>query len=229
MKELPYFKFYVSEWANGNITLCSYEAQGLFTNLCSLYWSQSGCVRLADAKRRHSGCSAVAWKQLISERIIKVENDMIIINFLDEQFGERKQLSDKNRDNALKRHKKDATAQPPHSDGIAMAHNIEEKRKEERREEEKPRTNFSDDYYQTAEQAFEEVKNDELLIERLLRIVHHSGFKSCNEITLTLAVRKFMTIEDAKQTFKTKDKQGIKEHLVNWVTKHAKTLDEHAK
>ncbi len=136
-KDLPYFKFFVSEWSNGNITLCSYEAQGLFTNLCSLYWSQSGAVKLADAKRRHSGCSAVAWKELISEKIIKISDGNILISFLDEQFAERKELSKKNSQNALERYKKTATALPTHSNGTATAHNKEERREEKRKEEEK--------------------------------------------------------------------------------------------
>ena len=41
-KELPYFKFFVSEWNDGDITLEDLETQGLFINLCSYYWS-NGC------------------------------------------------------------------------------------------------------------------------------------------------------------------------------------------
>lgn len=130
-KDLPYFKFYVSEWMGGRITLLSYEAQGIFINLCALYWNQSGCVRIADAKRRHSGRNAVAWKELISEGIIKIRGDSIIIKFLDEQILDRKNLSKKNSQNALERWKNDATALPSHSDRIEVAMPIEEKRREE--------------------------------------------------------------------------------------------------
>ena len=38
-KDLPYFKFFCSEWNDGDITLESYEAQGVFINICSYYWS----------------------------------------------------------------------------------------------------------------------------------------------------------------------------------------------
>ena len=38
-RELPYFKFFVSEWNDGDITLESLECQGLFINICSYYWS----------------------------------------------------------------------------------------------------------------------------------------------------------------------------------------------
>lgn len=131
MKDLPYFKFYVSDWSNGRITLCSYTAQGLFANLCALYWSQGGNVRLADAKRRHSDGTATAWKELISEEIIRISGDRIKIHFLDEQLSERKELSEQNRKNALKGVQIRATAERPLSDGIAVASNKEEKRREE--------------------------------------------------------------------------------------------------
>ena len=51
-KDLPYFKFFCSEWNDGDITLEDYEIQGLFINICSYYWS-SGCeVSLQKVKKR---------------------------------------------------------------------------------------------------------------------------------------------------------------------------------
>ena len=41
-KEIPYFKFFIGEWANGDITCESYEAQGIFINICSIYWAKLG-------------------------------------------------------------------------------------------------------------------------------------------------------------------------------------------
>lgn len=137
-KDLPYFKFVISEWNDGDITLCSLEAQGLFINLCSLYWSQEGTLSLSKSKRRFSQCSQETWKQLENEKIIKIKKDSIIINFLDEQLKERGKLSSKNSDNARTgwAKRKDATVMRPHSDPITLASNIEEKRTEEKREEE---------------------------------------------------------------------------------------------
>lgn len=143
-KDLPYFKFKISEWNDGNITLCSFEAQGLFINLCSIYWSQEGEVSLSKMKRRFSHCKATAWKELISDSIIKVEEDSIIINFLDEQFSELNETSKKNSTNASKgwekRRKKmpiNATPLPTISNGTTLASNKEEIRKEQIKEEEK--------------------------------------------------------------------------------------------
>lgn len=87
-KDSPYFKFYVSEYNDGDIQLCSMEAQGLFMNLCSIYWSKEGDLFLSKAKRLFK-VRAKVWEQLIHERVIKVDNDRIKINFLDEQLNER--------------------------------------------------------------------------------------------------------------------------------------------
>lgn len=139
-KDLPYFKFIISEWNDGDVTLCSMEAQGLFVNLCSIYWSQEGELSLAKAKRRFSQIDATVFDELINDRIIKVNGDEVVINFLDEQLEERGKLSEKNAENAAKgweKRKKEATAEPPHNEPIYLACNIEEKREEQRRREEK--------------------------------------------------------------------------------------------
>lgn len=141
-KDLPYFKFIISEWNDGDVTLCSLEAQGLFINLCSLYWSQEGELSLSKCKRRFSGCNANAWKQLIGDGVIKVQEDNIVINFLDEQLEDRGKLSNTNAVNASKGWQKrrlNATALRTDSDRIEVASNIEEKREEEKRREKKRR------------------------------------------------------------------------------------------
>lgn len=139
-KDLPYFKFVISEWNDGDVTLCSLEAQGLFINLCSIYWSQEGNMSLAKSKRRFSNCNATAWESLMNDKVIKVKGDRIIINFLDEQFKERGKLSSTNSENASngwKKRRNTATEMRPHTDGIEVVSNIEEKRTEKKKEEEK--------------------------------------------------------------------------------------------
>lgn len=139
-KDLPYFKFIISEWNDGDVTICSFEAQGLFINLCSIYWSQEGNLSFARAKRRFSACNATAWEELLKERIIKLSDDDIIISFLDEQLEERGKLCKQNSENAAlgwEKRRLNATALPSHSDPIIPACNIEEKRREEKRREKK--------------------------------------------------------------------------------------------
>lgn len=84
-----------------------------------------------------------------------------------------------------------------------------------------------EDCYSTGQQAFEEVQRDELMVERLLRIVRRSGFNSCDGITLMKAVRHFITIEEAKPDFTRRPRDEIKKHLVNWLTAKAKTLNQY--
>jgi len=137
---LPWFKFIISEWNDGDITLCSMEAQGLFINLCSIYWSQEGDLSLTKAKRRYKECNTTVWDELINEKIIKVNGDSIVINFLDEQFLERSKLSNTNAENVRKRWEKahsDTTVLQPNNDGTSAVYNKEEKREEEKKKEEK--------------------------------------------------------------------------------------------
>jgi len=94
-KELPYFKYFPSEWVTGDITICDMESQGLFINLCCYYWQRNCSMSLANAKQRFSKHEA-ALKQLIDFDIIKIdEGENIIINFLDEQMNEFVNVSEK--------------------------------------------------------------------------------------------------------------------------------------
>lgn len=103
-KELPYFKFYVSEWADGDVTLLSYAAQGLFVNICSYYWSKKGVVELSKIKRRYKDASEATLTELLQEGIIKIdEHENIGIKFLDEQLEDRGELSIKRSEAAHKR------------------------------------------------------------------------------------------------------------------------------
>lgn len=139
-KDLPYFKFIISEWNDGDITLCSLEAQGLFINLCSLYWSQEGKLSLSKSKRRFK-CDERIWKELIDDKIIKIDHDQIVINFLKEQLKERGLRSETNSDNGKlggRPRKQDVKAIAFHDESEMKANesNIEKRREEENREEE---------------------------------------------------------------------------------------------
>tara|TARA_R110001592_G_scaffold2021_2_gene12637 strand:+ start:677 stop:1600 length:924 start_codon:yes stop_codon:yes gene_type:complete len=92
-KELPYFKFYTGEWLNGDITIETFEAQGLFINLCACYWSKQGDFTKSKALKRFRGFEEV-FKDLETEGFITVnKNDKITIKFLDEQIKERVKTS----------------------------------------------------------------------------------------------------------------------------------------
>ena len=85
---LPYFKFFCSEWSDGDITLEDYNIQGLFINICSYYWSNECEVNLSKLKKRFK-YSKEEIDYLIKEELIKVNLDSVSINFLDEQKEDR--------------------------------------------------------------------------------------------------------------------------------------------
>ena len=51
-RELPYFKFYTGEWANGSIVLEDFTTQGVFINICCWYWSKQGDVKTRHLKKK---------------------------------------------------------------------------------------------------------------------------------------------------------------------------------
>lgn len=92
-----------------------------------------------------------------------------------------------------------------------------------------PRGGSSDEYYDSGQQMFDEVKADELFVERLLRIVHASGFIACKEVQVLKAARFFITRESAKPEFKYRPRSEHRSYLVNWITKNATTLNQYDK
>ena len=81
MKELPYFKFYPGEWIKGDVTDCSMAAQGLFINICVLYWMKGCNLTLTRVQRKFNTCS-IELKELLNEEIIVCDGDKIYIDFL---------------------------------------------------------------------------------------------------------------------------------------------------
>lgn len=94
-KELPFFKWMPEKYITGDITLCSFEAQGIFANLCSFYWAKKCIISLANAKQRYNSCLA-SFQELLDKEIIKLdENENLVIEFLDEQMNMFINISEK--------------------------------------------------------------------------------------------------------------------------------------
>lgn len=102
MKELPYFKFYVAEWLNGDITLEDYYTQGLFTNICAYYWSKGCSITLTQLRKKFRDAQERYIDDLLSSGVLKIKDDFVIISFLDEQFLDWQNLSKKNSQNGKK-------------------------------------------------------------------------------------------------------------------------------
>jgi len=132
-KELPYFKFEPNQWENGNIQVSTFEAQGIFINVCSMYWQRLGDLPYKLAVQKICKGNATAFDSLIDDEIIQVIDGMICIDFLNEQLEEFENTSNTNSKNAregwLKRRNK-ATPMPSHSDPNAIREDkIREKKK----------------------------------------------------------------------------------------------------
>jgi len=102
-KELPWFKFLVSEWTDGDITLEDYEVQGLFINICAYYWSNECEITLKKVRKKFKDAPDESFESLLASEVLKIGlDDLITINFLDEQRDERLKKSDQNAENGKK-------------------------------------------------------------------------------------------------------------------------------
>lgn len=123
-KNFPYFKFMATDWLTGNIVFEDLAIQGLFINICALYWQRDGILSIDDLKKRYNEYDFIAK---LSDGFISVNNGFIHIQFLDEQFDEINNIRKVNSENGKKGGRPKATAKPKKAD----------KSKEEKKREEK--------------------------------------------------------------------------------------------
>jgi hypothetical protein len=83
----PWFKFTVADWMTGDIVFESFSVQGLFINICAIYWQRQGNLTIADINKRYR--NPIELTELVN-RFIKTDNDgNISISFMDELLKER--------------------------------------------------------------------------------------------------------------------------------------------
>lgn len=113
-KEIPYFKFYIGDWSNGDITLESFELQGVFINVCAYYWSKDCSVSLENVKKKFRSVSD-SIDDLIKCNCIKKVGENISISFLNEQMESKEVQKAINRNNGSKggRPPKEKTEEKP--------------------------------------------------------------------------------------------------------------------
>lgn len=182
-ENLPYFKFVTSRWITGDIMECSLSAQGLFINLCALYWARQGKLSYSAMKKKFPR-KQKHFDELLNAGILKSNEDDLVISFLDDQLTERGLVSEKNRNiakEAWNKRKSDAFASETHSERNTNAMPIEEKREEEKREEESESTHAHVEFVQSKNtprgtytvtlpdknQIFEEIFSDEKFMKGL--------------------------------------------------------------
>lgn len=92
-KEIPYFRFTVTEWMNDDISFMDYETKGVFADVCAYYWFKDCSLTEAKLKRCFSNAST-QLEQLFNEGIIKRtdDSDLIEITFLNEQYDKLSKL-----------------------------------------------------------------------------------------------------------------------------------------
>jgi len=112
------------------------EAQGLYVNICSLYWSRLGDLPEKLAIQKLCKSYANAYQELCEEQILHIQDGRIIIEFLDEQLNEVNELSEKRRASARKRWAKKDQEAPKNASAMQVHSKSNAIRKEEIRKEE---------------------------------------------------------------------------------------------
>lgn len=83
-KELPYFRFTVSEWMNGDINMESYEIKGVFIDVCSWYWFKDCDVTRDMLDKKFENNQII--QTLFDSGFIKKYRGKAHIGFLDVQW-----------------------------------------------------------------------------------------------------------------------------------------------
>jgi hypothetical protein len=123
-KELPYFQFEPAEYLTKDISFCTLSAQGLFINICAFYWQRSCELTKTQLLRRFK--NDIELNELIEEGVIDLEDDNIIIKFLDIQRDEAINKSNKNSINGAKGGRPKKTKQNPNESEIKANENPNE-------------------------------------------------------------------------------------------------------
>jgi len=128
MEKLQWFKFSISEWKMGKIQRCTQEAKSSFMELCCLYWINETKLSIEDAIIE---CDEENYKNLLSKKVIKEVDGFIKIYFLDEQFENALNKSEKAKDAVAKRWaKRNTEVNQSNNDSNTEENRIEEKRED---------------------------------------------------------------------------------------------------
>lgn len=100
MEKMQWFKFSISEWKMGKIQRCKPEAKSAFMELCCLYWINETKLSIEDAIIE---CDEDNYQNLLSKKVIKEVDGYVKIYFLDEQFENVLDKSEKARESVKKR------------------------------------------------------------------------------------------------------------------------------
>jgi len=91
-KNLPFFKFNIQSWVMGRIQKRSKDARIAFIDLCCMYWHTRGSITMEDSKYNFGEDEI---NELLKYKIIKSQEEKVVIEFLDEQLDEIRVFADK--------------------------------------------------------------------------------------------------------------------------------------
>ena len=196
-KEIPYFKFFIGEWANGDITCESYEAQGIFINICSIYWAKLGNLTESHIRKKFKSDEAI--NELIEASIIKIEDGKVIINFLDEQLQE---------DQLLRR-----------------VRSAGGKKSAEKRKKIKTSSTGVKDQLKTSStnNSIEQNRTEDIKSDKVLKTFDITSFENLemrlktSKAEIKKKLEEFLEIEKITPTFKNKQIGEILKHFRNWL------------
>ena len=141
-KELPYFQFEPAEWLAGDISLESDNVQGVFIQLCAVYWQRECKLSYDQATNRFN---PECIDRLIEINVIQLMKNGLRIKFLNLQFAAAKRRKKKRKSDGKKGGKKSASVRLSKSTTSqatleqdstnTQALRIEKKKEEERKED----------------------------------------------------------------------------------------------
>jgi hypothetical protein len=142
-KEIPYFRFTATEWLQDDISLESYEHKGFFIDFCSYYWFSDCNMPYKKAIKRFKNAKSLL-DDLIESEIIKNDNEILKISFLDVQYHKTVELMEKR----AKAGKKGGLAKAKQTSSKTLAnakqmpiYKDKDKEKEKEKEKEKDKDN----------------------------------------------------------------------------------------
>lgn len=141
MDKLQWFKFAPSDWMMGKIMRCDEITQARYMRLVCLYWNKECILSYEDAEieidKKHLDI-------LIKKKIVKLLDDSISIEFLNEQMEGISETSEKRRAAVKKRWDKVKQNQTKEiqSDTSVLQNDTEKSRVEEKREDKSIKDNI---------------------------------------------------------------------------------------
>jgi len=229
--ELPYFKFIISEYLNGEIFLEDYRTQGVFVNICAYYWHHRCDLTLPQLKKKFKDIDAEILI-LSSEKIIKVKGEKITINFLDEQWNSKEVVKVINRANGAKGGRpKKPTETEIKPNGLSVGLEIETETK----------ANVNPNVTNIDKIIVDKIKEDDNVNPKITpshNFYYHSDFEKVewtDEFCLFSTRHSGLTIERVKELLPSflldqkgksrliwEDEPDAKQHFINWLKKQPK-------